>query len=120
MLSPSPHYRAVYAYPWDLAPNRGSGFGELVSAQGISAVTLALSYHAGKLISSRRKHVYFPEDGAVYFNPTVSRYGRIKPHPHPDQELRRVAAHLVDSSGLDLHAWMVLFHNDRLSPGASK
>jgi hypothetical protein len=114
MLSPLPHYRAVYAYPWDLAPNGGSGFGELVSAQGISAVTLALSYHAGKFISSRRKHVYFPEDGAVYFNPTVSRYGRIKPYPHPDQELRRVAAHLADSGGLDLHAWMVLFHNTRL------
>jgi hypothetical protein len=116
MLSLLPHYRAVYAYPWDLVPNGASGLGELVSAQGISAVTLALSYHAGKFISSRRKQgrVYFPEDGALYFNPTVSRYGKIKPYSHPDEELRRVAAHLADASGLDLHAWVVLFHNTRL------
>ena len=67
-------YRAIYAYPWDLVHEEPSRFGEIVSAQGISAVTLALSYHAGKFISPRstQRRVYFPEDGAVYFNPTLS------------------------------------------------
>lgn len=110
------YYRAVYAYPWDVVQEEPSRFGEIVSAQGISAVTLALSYHAGKFMSPQRRpgRVYFPEDGAVYFNPTLSRYGKIKPFPHPDAQLREVAARLVEASSLQVSAWVVLFHNTRL------
>jgi len=111
-----PPYRAVYAYPWDVAQVEPLTFAEIVSAQGISAVTLALSYHAGKFLSPGRKpgRVYFPEDGAVYFHPTISSYGRIKPYPHPDDELRNVANRLIEASGLAVNAWVVLFHNTRL------
>lgn len=109
-------YRAAYAYPWDVVQEEPSCFGETLSAQGISAVTLALSYHAGKFITPRRRkgRVYFPEDGAVYFNPTLSRYGEIKPYPHPDEELRTAATRLADASGLEINAWVVLFHNTRM------
>jgi hypothetical protein len=116
-MPPLPHtYRAVYAYPWDVGQEGPSDFAEIVSAQGISSVTLALSYHAGKFLSPRRKRgrVYFPEDGAVYFNPTLSRYGRIKPYPHTDDKLRGVASRLIDAGGLAVNAWLVLFHNTRL------
>src|SRR5260370_20249669 len=85
-MPPSPQfYRAVYAYPWDVVQEEPSRFGEIVSAQGISAVTLALSYHAGKFISPRstQGRVYFPVDGAVYFYPALSRYAKIKTYPHP-------------------------------------
>jgi hypothetical protein len=116
-MPPSPQfYRAVYAYPWDVVQEEPSRFGEIVSAQGISAVTLALSYHAGKFISPRstQRRVYFPEDGAVYFNPTLSRYGKIKPYPHPEPEIREVATRLAAASSLEVNAWVVLFHNTRL------
>src|SRR6202011_2312030 len=109
-------YRAIYAYPWDVVQEEPARFGEIVSAQGISAVTLALSYHAGKFISRRstQGRVYFPEDGAVYFNPTLSRYGKIKPYPHPEPEIREVATRLAETSSLEVNAWVVLFHNTRL------
>jgi len=109
-------YRAIYAYPWDVVQEDPARFGEIVSAQRISAVTLALSYHAGKFISPRstRGRVYFPEDGAVYFNPTLSRYGKIKPYPHPEPEIREVATRLAETSSLEVNAWVVLFHNTRL------
>jgi hypothetical protein len=116
MPSSQPPYRAVYAYPWDVAQAEALKFAEIVSAQGISDITLALSYHAGKFLSPRRKtgRVYFPEDGAVYFQPTLSSYGRIKPYPHPDEDLRNVATRLIEASGLAVNAWVVLFHNTRL------
>jgi hypothetical protein len=116
MPSSQPYYRAVYAYPWDVVQPGVLEFRNLVSAQGLSAVSLAISYHTGKFLSPRRRpgRVYFPEDGAVYFNPTVSRYGKIKPYAHPDQELRQVAAKIAEITDLEEHAWAVLFHNTRL------
>lgn len=116
MASSQPYYRGVYAYPWDVAQEGVLQFRNSVSAQGLSAVTLAVSYHTGKFLSPRRNRgrVYFPEDGAVYFNPTVSRYGKIKPYAHPDKELRQVAAEIAETTDLEVHAWTVLFHNTRL------
>ncbi|MBV9673267.1 MAG: hypothetical protein JO076_10660 [Verrucomicrobia bacterium] len=109
-------YRAVYAYPWDLVQEEPSRVGEILSEQGISAVTIALSYHAGKFISPRSKvgRIYFPEDGAVYFNPTLSRYSKIKPYLHPEPRYREVAIRLSEASGLAVSGWVVLFHNTRL------
>jgi len=71
MASSQPYYRGVYAYPWDVVQEGVLQFRNLVSGQGLSAVTLALSYHMGKFLSPRRKQgpVYFPGDGAVYFTP---------------------------------------------------
>ena len=109
-------YRSLYSYPWDVVEMAPSRFGEIVSAQGLNAVTLAISYHAGKFLrpGSKIGRVYFPEDGAVYFNPDASRYGKIKPFPHPQEELREVAVNLSEKSGLSVNAWIVLFHNTRL------
>ena len=116
MVSSQPYYRGVYAYPWDIVQEGVLPFRNLISAQGLSAVSLAISYHMGKFLSPRRKQgrVYFPEDGAVYFNPTVSRYGKMKPYAHPDKELRQVATEIAEMTDLEVHAWAVLFHNTRL------
>ena len=105
-------YRSVYAYPWDIVPD----FERVITEQGLSSVTLGLSYHAGKFIRTRsgQSRVYFPDDGVVYFDPTPGTYGKIKPIPHPDSSIRGVVTQFSERSELALSAWVVLFHNTRL------
>jgi len=48
-------YRSLYSYPWDVVEMAPSRLGEIVSAQGLNAVTLAISYHAGKFLRPEAK-----------------------------------------------------------------
>ena len=113
---PSAPYRSVYAYPWDVLESGPTRFADILASQRLTEVTIAVSYHAGKFLRTRSdsSRVYFPEDGTVYFEPDLKRYGRIKPVPHPDKKLRQVAAGLVQADRLGVHAWTVVFHNSRL------
>jgi hypothetical protein len=113
---PSAPYRSVYAYPWDVLESGPTRFADILASQRLTEVTIAVSYHAGKFLRTRNdsSRVYFPEDGTVYFEPDLKRYGRIKPVPHPDKKLRQVAAGLVQADRLGVHAWTVVFHNSRL------
>ncbi len=118
-------YKAIYAYPWDLAEAGVAGAVGRFAALGLDTVTVAGSYHAGKFL---RPHgaagkVYFPEDGAVYFKPNPGRYGAIKPVPHStlaaeDGPLRALTA----QERLATNVWLVLLHNTRLGaahPGST-
>ncbi len=113
---PSAPYRSVYAYPWDVLESGPTRFADILASQRLTEVTIAVSYHAGKFLRTRSdsSRVYFPEDGTVYFEPDLKRYGRIKPVPHPDKKLRQVATGLVQADRLGVHAWTVVFHNSRL------
>jgi hypothetical protein len=110
-------YKAIYAYPWDLADSGVSETLGRFGALGLDTVTVAGSYHAGKFL---RPHgsggkVYFPEDGTVYFKPDPKRYGAIKPVPHSS-----IAAGedpfgaLVAQDRMAINVWLVLLHNTRL------
>jgi hypothetical protein len=109
-------YRSVYAYPWDVSEIGPGKFADILASQRLTDVTIAVSYHAGKFLRSRgsSSRVYFPEDGTVYFEPSLKRYGKIKPVAHPDKTLRQTAAELVQADRLGVHAWAVVFHNSRL------
>ena len=74
-------YKAIYAYPWDLAETGVGAAIDRFLALGLDTVTVAGSYHAGKFLRPHGQtgKVYFPEDGTVYFQPDPSRYGAIKP-----------------------------------------
>jgi hypothetical protein len=74
-------YRAIYAYPWDLADEGVAAVVDDVRALGIDTITLAGSYHAGKFLQPHGRHgkVYFPDDGTVYFKADPARYGAITP-----------------------------------------
>ena len=74
-------YKAIYAYPWDVAEIGVSAAVDRFLALGLDTVTITGSYHAGKFLRPHGKggKVYFPEDGTVYFKPDLSRYGAIKP-----------------------------------------
>ena len=109
-------YRAIYAYPWDVAESGVGAFVEEVRALRLDTVTLAGAYHAGKFLRphGRGGKVYFPEDGTVYFNADPQRYGRIKPRLNSTIGERDVFGELCAAGGMAVNAWMVLLHNTRL------
>lgn len=110
----------LYTYAWDLeAEGYDRAAGRIANA-GFTAVNLATSYHAGKFIlpHNPRHKVYFAEDGALYFQPDLSKYGRIQPRVSsfvsadgsPVSRLEEVAAR----HGLTSVAWTVCLHNSWL------
>ena len=110
-------YRAIYAYPWDLAEIGAQAAIERFASLGLDTVTVAGSYHAGKFLRPHGKagKVYFPEDGVVYFTPDPKRYGAIKPVPHSGAARGEdVVRELADQDRLATNVWLVLLHNTRL------
>ena len=109
-------YRAIYAYPWNLADEGVSAVIGEVRALGIDTITVAGSYHAGKFLQphGRRAKVYFPDDGTVYFKAESSRYGAIKPILSGLVHEYDVLSEVAGSRQVATNAWMVLLHNSRL------
>ncbi len=107
----------IFAYPWDLADEGHDLALGRIAVAGFTAVNLACAYHAGKFLlpHNPRRRVHFAEDGALYFRPELTRYGRIQPRvsslvtdqgdPLSDLDRARRA------HGLDLVAWVVCAHN---------
>ena len=110
-------YRGLYTYAWDLADEGFEAVAERARAAGLTTITLAAAYHAGKFL---RPHgatgkVYFPEDGTVYFRPDPARYGRVKPVPNSLVERLDPFAELAAAApDLGRVGWTVCCHNTRL------
>ena len=109
-------YRAIYAYPWNLADEGVPEVIGTVKALGIDTITLAGSYHAGKFLHphGRSGRVFFPEDGTVYFTADLARYGTIKPVPNSLVGARDILREIADTSQIATNVWLVLLHNSRL------
>src|ERR1700727_2506044 len=110
-------YKAVYAYPWDVAEIGVSAAVDRFLALGLDTVTITGSYHAGKFLRPHGKggKVYFPEDGTIYFKPDLSRYGAIKPVENAMLASGRdIVRELVGQSRGATNIWLVLLHNTRL------
>ena len=110
-------YKAIYAYPWDLAETGVSAAVDRFLALGLDTVTVAGSYHAGKFLRPHGQtgKVYFPEDGTVYFNPDPSRYGAIKPIANSMLSSGQDMVRELSRQGrLATNVWLVLLHNTRL------
>jgi len=109
-------YRAIYAYPWNLFDEGVPGVTGAVRALGIDTITLAGSYHAGKFLHphGRRRKVYFPEDGTVYFSADPGRYGTIKPVLSSFVRERDILREIAETSQMAANVWLVLLHNSRL------
>jgi hypothetical protein len=110
-------YRALYTYAWDLADEGLETALGRIRPTGITTITLAASYHAGKFV---RPHgvggkVYFPKDGTVYFQARPERYGQIKPLINPlVAEFDALALLEKQAPDLDRVAWVVCCHNTPL------
>ncbi len=110
-------YKAIYAYPWDLAETGVNAAVDRFLALGLDTVTIAGSYHAGKFLRPHGQtgKVYFPEDGTVYFKPDPSRYGAIKPIAHSMLSSGHdIVRELSRQGRLAANVWLVLLHNTRL------
>lgn len=107
----------LFTYAWDLdAEGYDTALGRIADA-GFRTVNLATQYHAGKFLLPRspRRRVYFQEDGAIFFRPDESRYGRITPRVHSlveehDSPVERVIREGA-KHGLTYTAWTVCLHN---------
>ncbi|MBY0572255.1 MAG: hypothetical protein K2P84_01120 [Undibacterium sp.] len=122
MINSKP-YRSLYTYAWDILDIGVKNFVEEVLAMGITDVTLATSYHAGKFIRPHAKNpprVIFPEDGVVYFNPNKDRYSDIQPQAHSDEAIRKILPELLADARLRIHGWTVLLHNSRIGAAYPK
>jgi len=107
--------RSLYCYPWDVG--NAAQHVQRLQQLGMNGATLAVSYHAGKFLrphAGAAPRVIFPQDGVVYFEPDLQRYGELQPLAHSDPAMRRVLADLLADGRLDIHAWTVLLHNSRL------
>jgi len=110
----------LYTYAWDLEDEGYDRAAGRIAGAGFTAVNLATSYHAGKFIlpHNPRRKVYFAEDGALYFQPDLSKYSRLQPRVSsfvsadgsPVTRLQESAAR----HGLTYVAWTVCLHNSWL------
>ena len=108
-------YRAIYAYPWDIADRGVPESLAEIAALGLDTVTVAGAYHAGKFLRPRApRKVYFPDDGAVYFRPDQSRYGAVRPVMSALTREHDVLAELCEQGRAAVNVWLVLLHNTRL------
>jgi hypothetical protein len=109
----------LFTYAWDLdAEGYDDALGRIAEA-GFTRVNLATQYHAGKFLLPRnpRRRVYFQEDGAVFFRPDDSRYGRLKPRMHSlvgDESPVECLTRIAPAHGLSYTAWTVCLHNSWL------
>ena len=109
-------YRAIYAYPWNLADEGVPEVVGTITALGIDTITIAGSYHAGKFLHphGRGGKVFFPEDGTVYFKADPARYGTITPVPSRLVRERDILREIGETSQIAVNVWLVLLHNSRL------
>ncbi|MBY3121357.1 hypothetical protein HFO32_24470 [Rhizobium leguminosarum] len=114
---------SMWTYPWDIQDQGLAPFAvELRGRAGLTTVSLATSYHAGRFLQPRspRQKAYFPEDGTVYFRPDASLW--------QDKVIRPLMAGNVtergdmlealvkgrEATGLKVSSWTVCLHNTRL------
>ncbi len=110
----------IFTYAWDLDAEGYERVAGRLADGGFTAINLATSYHAGKFLlpHNPKRRVHFAEDGALYFQPDLSTYGRIQPRVSSlvsavGDPVGRLA-HAARHHGLDHVAWMVLLHNSWL------
>jgi len=109
----------MWTYVWDLADEGYQEVMQRLREASVTGISLATAYHAGKFLAPHnpKRRVVFTEDGTVYFRPTQSRYGLIRPRAnslvrsgHGLERTKREA----DRLGLKTHAWIVCCHNTPL------
>ncbi len=103
-----------YCYPW--ARHDAAATLDEMRAAGMSHVTIATSYHAGKFLQPRdpKYRVYFPEDGSVYFRARDAHFGRLKPTVASVTRDHDVLDEICRAGMLPVRGWTVLAHNSRL------
>ena len=113
----------MWTYPWDVLDiGAEATLDDLLERAGVSGISLATAYHAGRFLQPRnpRRRVYFPEDGTLYFKADRRRYEGLTIQPKTARlvtEEGDVLATLAEARGqhdFTLNGWTVCLHNTRL------
>jgi len=110
----------LYTYAWDLADEGHDRAVGRIAEAGFTAVNLATSYHAGRFLlpHNPRRKVYDAEDGTLYFQPDLTKYGRIQPRINSlvtaDSSPVTLLQDAAQAHGIDYVAWTVCLHNSWL------
>ena len=113
---------SIWAYPWDLQDIGLDRALSQLTDLGLNMVSLATSYHAGRFVQpgNPRRHVYFPEDGTVYYRPDPALWSDREIVPKPAEIVASegdMLAALIqrrDAGGPGVSCWTVCLHNTRL------
>ncbi|MFC2076582.1 hypothetical protein ACFLT7_05820 [candidate division KSB1 bacterium] len=86
---------------------------------GVSGISVVATYHAGSFVlpHNPRRKIWFPEDGALYFQPDLKLYGSIKPHISnivDECDPLRTMEEAAGTQKMMVTAWTVLLHNSTL------
>ena len=107
-----PTQLSVWAYPWDIADEGVETALDWLNEHNFTGVDLCPNYHAIATFSARNPHrsQFYSEQGAVYFHPRLSRYGRIQPKLHDEPVVLDVyekVATAARNRGMHLNAWVI-------------
>ncbi|TAV43044.1 hypothetical protein ELI30_31650 (plasmid) [Rhizobium leguminosarum] len=114
---------SMWTYPWDIQDQGLAALAaDLCDRAGLTTVSLATSYHAGRFLQPRspRQKAYFPEDGTVYFRPDESlwRDKLIQPlmamNVAERGDMLEALVKGREATGLKVSCWTVCLHNSRL------
>ena len=121
---------AIWAYPWDVLDlGIDSVVADIRDRAGLNGIDLATSYHAGRFFQPRspRRKTYFPEDGTIYFQPSLALWRdraivpKVADLVTERGDVLRDLIRQRDKTGLSVACWTVCLHNTRLGmlhPGA--
>lgn len=109
-------YRAMFAYTWDIAEWEDDAFVSELHRLGMSTLTLAAAYHAGKFTrpKGRGSKIFFPQDGHTHFRSRPEKYGRITPETGQLAAENDIFERFSERDDIALNAWTVLLHNSFL------
>jgi hypothetical protein len=119
--SPVRTYFSLYCYAWDVLDEGPDSFARLAEDLGLTNISMAASYHGGKALlpHNAEHHVYFIEEGAVYFQPSRRFFGTTKMKPRvsrlaADRDIFRDIVEACGKQGVATTAWTVAIHNTHL------
>jgi hypothetical protein len=105
--------RAIWAYPRDLVERGAETELEELRSLGYTGVSVAAAYHSVQayLPENPRRRWLTAQRSQLHYRADRSRYGALAPVAGDEDEVFAVAAEAVQTSGLDLIAWLVLCHS---------
>ena len=110
--------RSIWMGPWDLEGREADAVLDELQGIGLTAASLAMSYHGGRMLLPRHRSrlVYELHPGAAYFEPDGRHYEglRLQPAVSPLAPLTLKFLDAAARRNFPVSAWTVLCHNDFL------
>jgi len=112
---------SIWMHAWDLESQRPDGVVAALQDLGLTGCRLAFSYHGGRMLLPRHpRRVYEQDASALYYPANAASFSglRLQPRIAPEASLVPAFVEACHKAGLEVSAWTVLCHNDRLGAAA--